>query len=161
MPLHSWGGPLADCCAASHGPHLVVYPTTITPGELPRAKAAWQAHSAPVTALHASPYGMQLVSGAGDGSVHLCVLFAKHILKNGLSQCFCYMRCHVPICTNLMSFSSCAHMLQHETLLGGRCEQRSEPWCRWPMGEVPQRVGRGAGLAHSLTNTMKCVEDLF
>lgn len=75
-PLHSWGGPLADCCAASHGPHLVVYPTTITPGELPRAKAAWQAHGAPVTALHASPYGMQLVSGAGDGSVHLCVPFA-------------------------------------------------------------------------------------
>ena len=29
-----------------------------------------QAHSAPVTSLHASEYGMQLWSGAQDGSLH-------------------------------------------------------------------------------------------
>ncbi|KAK9819406.1 hypothetical protein WJX81_008395 [Elliptochloris bilobata] len=77
VSLHGWGGPLAGCCAASHGPNLAVYPTATTPGEVPRAKAAWQAHSAPVTALHASAFGMQLVSGAADGSVHLWELRVK------------------------------------------------------------------------------------
>ncbi len=72
VSLHGWGGALAGCCAAGHGTRLAVYHTAATPGELPAAKAAWQAHGAPVSALHASPYGMQLVSGAADGSLHLC-----------------------------------------------------------------------------------------
>jgi len=72
VSLHGWGGALAGCCAAGHGQRLAVYHTAATPGELPAAKAAWQAHGAAVSALHASPYGMQLVSGAADGSLHLC-----------------------------------------------------------------------------------------
>ena len=70
--LHSWGGALSGCCAASHAANLAVYPMATTPGEVPCAKAAWQAHAAPVTALHRSAHGMQLISGAADGSLHLC-----------------------------------------------------------------------------------------
>lgn len=74
VSLHPLGGPLTTCCAACFGCSIVVYPTTIAPGELPKSKAAWVAHSADVTSLHRSQHGMQLFSGARDGSIHMCAL---------------------------------------------------------------------------------------
>lgn len=72
VSLHPLGGPLTTCCAASFGGSIVVYPTTIAPGEIPKAKAVWTAHRADVTSLHRSLHGMQLFSGAHDGSIHTC-----------------------------------------------------------------------------------------
>ena len=70
--LHPLGGPLITCCAATFGPSIVVYPTTIAPGEIPKAKAAWTAHSADVTSLHRSQHDLHLFSGAHDGAIHMC-----------------------------------------------------------------------------------------
>ncbi|KAK9823156.1 hypothetical protein WJX72_000685 [[Myrmecia] bisecta] len=69
--LHHLGKPLAHCCAAAYGNSIVVYPTTIVPGEIPKQKAIWAAHSAPITSLRCSAFGMHMVSGAADGTVHL------------------------------------------------------------------------------------------
>jgi len=73
VSLHAMGGPLQECCAASYGNMLYVYPLTAPPGRAWAPKASWQAHRGAVTALHRSSFGVQLVSGATDGSIHLCV----------------------------------------------------------------------------------------
>lgn len=43
--MHSLGGPLTGCCAASLGSSLVVYSTKCAPGEIPKPKAHWQVGS--------------------------------------------------------------------------------------------------------------------
>ena len=73
VSLHAMGGPLKECCAVSYGNMLYVYPLTALPGRAWAPKASWQAHRGAVTALHRSSFGVQLLSGATDGSIHLCV----------------------------------------------------------------------------------------
>ncbi|CAL8466974.1 g6510 [Coccomyxa elongata] len=75
--LHSLGGPLTTCCAATFGRLIVIYPTTIAPGEIPKSKAAWMAHTSDVTSLHRSQHGLHLFSGAHDGAIHMWDLKAK------------------------------------------------------------------------------------
>ncbi len=66
------GGPLQGRCAVSYGAMLYVYPTSALPGRAWQCKASWQAHKSNVTALHRSVFGAQLISGASDGTIHLC-----------------------------------------------------------------------------------------
>ena len=79
VSLHAMGGPLKECCAVSYGHVLYVYPLTASPGRAWAPKASWQAHRGAVTALHRSSFGAQLVSGATDGSIHLCVCLIQHV----------------------------------------------------------------------------------
>ena len=72
VSLHAMGGPLQGCCAVSYGAMLYVYPTSALPGRAWQCKASWQAHKSNVTALHRSSFGAQLISGASDGTIHLC-----------------------------------------------------------------------------------------
>lgn len=54
-----------------------------------------QAHSASVTSLHASEYGMQLWSGAQDGSMHAWDMRYKPALQPALKlhQVDTYLHC--------------------------------------------------------------------
>ena len=72
VSLHALGGPLKDCCAVSYGRMLYVYPLVASPGRPWQPKASWEAHKSAVTALHRSAFGAQLISGAADGTIHLC-----------------------------------------------------------------------------------------
>jgi hypothetical protein len=71
VSLSQFGGPLVGCCAVARGTQLAVYPTALQPGAAPAPKAQWRAHEAPVTALHRSAFGVQLLTGASDGCVHM------------------------------------------------------------------------------------------
>lgn len=53
---------------------LYVYPLATTPGRPWQPKASWQAHKGAVTAMHRSSFGAQLLSGAADGTIHLCAI---------------------------------------------------------------------------------------
>ena len=71
VSLHSWGGPLTGTCAAAFDGSIMVF-TLARTGARPMApKAEWRAHSAPVTALHRSGFGVRLFSGGADGCAHM------------------------------------------------------------------------------------------
>ena len=73
VSLHSLGGPLASCCAVSYGSSVYVYPVTLAAGgQPPPVKASWVAHHTAITAMHRAAFGAQLITGAADGSIHLC-----------------------------------------------------------------------------------------
>ncbi len=77
VSLHSWGGPLTGTCAAAFDDTVVVMPMTKTLGRPVPVKAQWKAHGGGVSALHRSPFGIQLFTGGGDGKAHLCASAAR------------------------------------------------------------------------------------
>ena len=85
VSLHALGGPMAGCCAASFGASIAVYSTAVKSGEVPKPKAVWPAHPQLVTTLHRSAHGVHLLSGAQDGSIHMCgpliLLCLLHLLQ--------------------------------------------------------------------------------
>ena len=67
--VNHYQGTLAGCCAASYGSQIAIYPTKIVPGELAKAKGAWNAHDSTITALHAGTFQHDLLSGDQSGIV--------------------------------------------------------------------------------------------
>lgn len=68
--VHHYGGTLTGCCAASCGGQIAIYPSKVVPGELAKAKGAWNAHSSTVTSLHAGTFQPHLLSGDAAGFIH-------------------------------------------------------------------------------------------
>lgn len=73
VSLHRWGGPLTNTCAAALDDSVVVMQMSKTLGRPIAPKAHWKAHGGGVSALHRSPFAIQLFTGGGDGQVHTCV----------------------------------------------------------------------------------------
>lgn len=67
--LHTLGGPMKGCVAASYKDEVSVYSTlAVTPSAQP--KTTWQPHNGFVSQLHRSSYGIDLFTAAVDGSIH-------------------------------------------------------------------------------------------
>lgn len=73
VSLHSYGGPLAEHCAASYGGGIVVWEvgSAVRPAAPAAPLALWRAHDYLITSLHAGRFGLHLFSGAADGRIHV------------------------------------------------------------------------------------------
>lgn len=79
VSLNNFGGPLTAHCAASYGGGVAIWGTAAAqnPASPQAPRAVWKAHDALITAIHAGDFGLNLYSGAADGSVHLWHMKAK------------------------------------------------------------------------------------